>query len=256
MKNRFLPKFVITTVTILSVFYFVVSLCSLRLLFAQSTVDSATGSISDLHEQARKYREAGLGYQNAGNLPEAMSLYQKAIAIDPIYADVYNDLGVVYEAAGFGERAEESYLKALKIDPAYLSAYSNLAFFYENKRDLEKAAFYWEKRAKLGSLYDPWTQKAIGRVKDIRAVLSNRTVSDEREEDVLSLVKDMLAQNPVLSKNDKALTQEQFRKAKLSYNKGDLATAVKEALDAQYLDQGNTEIEAFIDETASKALSR
>ncbi|MDD5097631.1 MAG: tetratricopeptide repeat protein, partial [Candidatus Omnitrophica bacterium] len=149
MKNRFLPKFVITTATTLCVFCFVGS------LFALGKVDSETKGIPDgLQEQARKYREAGLEYQSTGNLPEAMSLYQKAIAIDPTYPDPYNDLGVVYEAAGFNDRAEESYLKALKIDPNYLSAYSNLAFFYENKRDLEKAAFFWQKRADLGLVYD------------------------------------------------------------------------------------------------------
>ena len=254
MKNRSLPKFVITTVTTLCVFCFVGSLCS---LFAQNAVASATGDISDqLQEQARKYREAGLENQNMGNLPVAMSLYQKAIAIDPTCATAYNDLGVIYETSGFPERAEESYLQSLRVDPYYLSASTNLALFYENKRDLVKASLYWDKRAGLGLFDDPWTQKAINRLKDIRSVLSSQPITDQREEDVLSLMKDMSVHKDVVNKDDKALAQDHFQKAKSSYKKGDLATAVKEALDAQYLDQHNPEIEAFIEKTASRALSR
>ena len=251
MKNHFLPKFIITIIATVCVFYFASS------LFAQGPAGlPAADKPSQLEEQARKYREAGLENQNMGNLPLAMSLYQKAIAVDPAYAPAYNDLGVVYEATGFPEKAEESYLKALNIDSEYLSACTNLALFYENKRELQKAVFYWDKRAGLGLFDDPWTQKAISRVKDIRAVLSNRPNTDRREEDVLNMMKDVAVHKAVISKDDRAMAQDHFRKAKLSYNKGDMATAIKEALDAQHLDQDNTEIEAFIDKAASRALTR
>jgi len=254
MKKNILPKFVITTAITLCVFCFVGSLCS---LFAQNAAGSVIGKIPDqLQEQAKKYREAGLENQNIGNLPLAMSLYQKAIAIDPTYAAAYNDLGVVYEAIGFPEMAEENYLKSLRVDPDYLSACTNLALLYENKRDLEMAALYWNKRVELGSFDDPWTQKAINRLKDIRIVLSNQPITDAREEDVLSLMKDVSVYKAVINKDNKALAQDHFQKAKLSYNKGDLATAIKEALDAQYLDQDNPEIEPFIEKAASRALSR
>ncbi len=230
---------------------------SFCLLFAQNKVNPAAKDITEvMQEQARKYREAGLESQNMGNLPLAMSLYQKAIAINPIYAAAYNDLGVVYEAAGLPERAEENYLKSLRIDPYYLSACTNLALFYETKRDLEKAAFFWNKRAELGLTDDPWTQKATKRLKDIRIVLSSQPIADQREEDVLSLMKDVSVYKAVVNKDDKALSQDHFQKAKLSYNKGDLAAAIKEALDAQYLDQYNPEIEAFIEKAATRALSR
>ncbi len=209
-----------------------------------------------LQEQARKYREAGLENQRMGNLPAAMSLYQKAIAIDPGYAVAYNDLGVIYEAANFPERAEESYLKSIKIDPDYSSTYTNLALFYESQRDLEKAAYYWAKRSGLGLPDDPWAQKAASRLKDIRLVLSNRPIADQREEDVIDLMKDAAVYKSVLNKDNKALAQTHFSKARQSYNKGDLATAVKEALDAQYLDQDNREIEVFTEKAVLRALSR
>lgn len=255
MQNRSLPKFIITAAITLCVFCFVGSLCP---LFAQNepVKPAVQNNPNALQEQARQYRQAGLENQRMGNLPAAMSLYQKAIAIDPGYAVAYNDLGVVYEAANFPERAEESYLKSIKIDPDYSSAYTNLALFYENQRDLEKAAYYWAKRSALGSPDDPWAQKAASRLKDIRLVLSNRPIADQREEDVLGLMKDAAVYKSVLNKDDKALAQVHFLKAKQSYNRGDLATAIKEALDAQYLNQNNPEIEAFIEKAELRALSR
>ena len=251
MNNHLPPKLIITTVTTLCAF------CFMGTLFAQNVAGPATRDTPDqLQEQAKRYRMAGLENQNMGNLPLALSLYQKAIAIDPGYAAAYNDLGVLYEATGFPERAEESYLKSLKIDAYYLSACTNLAFFYENKRELEKAAFYWEKRARLGLSDDPWTQKAIERLKDIRAVLSSRPIADQREESVLSLMNDVSVRKVASNKDDKSLAQDHFQKANLSYNRGDLAAAVKQALDAQYLDQDNPEIEAFIEKAELRALTR
>jgi len=258
MKKLCLPKFVIITATTLCVFCFTVSLCLPRSLFAQDKpADSSAQYVSSgLKEQARKYREAGIENQRIGNLPEAMSLYQKAITADPSYAVAYNDLGVIYEAAGFLKRAEESYLKSINVDPAYLSAYTNLAFFYENQRDLQKAAYYWNKRAGLGLPDDPWTQKAASRLKDIRMVLSDTPITDAREDDVLGLIKDITVHKSALSKDDKLLVKDHFSKAKQSYERGDLAAAITEALDAQHLDQNNPEIEAFIEKAGSRVLSR
>jgi len=255
MNNHVLPKFLITLMATLCV------LCFGEILFAQSAmVDSAAQENSDaLHLQARQYREAGLENQRVGNLGEAMSLYQKAITVDPGYAVAYNDLGVVYEAMGFSERAEQSYLNSLKVDPAYLSAYTNLALFYEKKHDLDKALFYWGKRAQIGSPDDPWTQKAASRFKDIR--IAKQPVSEQREEAVVEPVKNAVVSEPVVNpvvneEDDKTLAQDHFQKAKDNLKNGDVLMAIKEALIAQNLDKRNPEIEAFIEKAELKALSR
>jgi Flp pilus assembly protein TadD len=127
-------------------------------------------NLTELQKQARSYRREGLEQQSLGNLDSAMSLYQKAIQLDPSYAVAYNDLGIIYETYGWGDRAEENYLRALKLDSNFLSAYSNLALLYENKRDLNKAFFYWKKRLELGSPDDLWTQRAKKRMDDIMQV--------------------------------------------------------------------------------------
>jgi len=252
MENPSLSKSIITTAVILYVF------CSTGVLFAENKpVDAFNAGISAaMHNQAVEYRDAGLEYQRTGNLDKAMSLYQKAVSVDPAYGVVYNDLGIVYEAEGWLPQAEESYLKAIQIDPGYLSAYTNLALLYENQRKLDKAAFYWSQRASLGSPDDPWTEKAVSRLNDIRTVLYDQPVNFGREDDVLSLMEDVSGRKSDLNKDDNALSQDHVRKAKVSFDRGDLAMAFKEALDAQYLDQDNREIEEFIEKVETRALSR
>lgn len=252
MNNRFPPKLIITAIAILSVLYFS------GLAFAKEIKASVPAEdISGLkQEQAIKYREQGAEYQRMGNLAQALSFYQKAVAMYPNFAVAYNDIGVIYEAQGSVDRAEENYLKSIKIDPAYASAYTNLALLYENQRNLDKAAFYWEKRAGLGSPDDLWTQRAASRLRDIRMSLSGKPFADEREEEVLSLMRDIVANKTKFNKEDLSLAQEYFKKAKLSFNRGDMALATKEALDAQYLDQNNPEIEAFIEKAELRGLTR
>ena len=251
MKIRLLPKFIFIAIITLCVF------CFGELLFAQEEIDDSSGKgISGiLPDQARKYREEGLENQRIGNLPVAMSLYQKAIALDPTYAVAYNDLGVIYEAAGFPDRAKESYFKSIKFDPGYLSAYTNIALLYEEQRDLERAAFYWAKRAELGSVDDLWTQKAASRFRDIRAVLSNRPVADAREEDVLGLIKDVSVYKSVFNKADKVQAQNHLRKANQFYKKRKLTAAIKEAYHAQDLDKSSPEIKEFIERIDSDPAS-
>jgi len=185
----------------------------------------------------------------------ALKLYQKAVAMDPDYAVPYNDMGIIYESKGDNDRAMDSYFRAVKIDPFYESAYTNMALLYESKGDLVNAAACWQKRSELGSLDDPWTQKAIARLRDIKLSMSDGYMQDNKEQKVLELMKDMAVYKEELGKDDKALSRDHFMKAKRSYKEGDLATAMKEALDAQYFDQDNKEIEKFIEKTQTRALS-
>ena len=226
-------------------------------LFSQDNEsDKATGreesqDLSELQRQARSYRNQGLELQRIGNLEGAMSLYQKAIELDPMYAVAYNDLGIIYEAKGLFERAEDSYLKAIKIDPNYLSVYSNLALVYEHQRNLDKASFYWEKRAKLGSPDDPWTQKAKQRLGDIYLMLGKAN-----EFEALDLMEEITKQKSINRENDRELANSYFRKAKLSYKKGNYALALKEALSASQIDPSNHEVEKFIEKVLKRLLSK
>lgn len=211
--------------------------------------------LSELERQARIYRAEGFKLQSAGDIDAAMGLYQKAVALDPMYAAVYNDLGVIYEAKDILDKAELYYLTALKLDPNLLSGYSNLALLYESKRELEKAAYYWEKRADEGALDDPWTKKARRRLEDIKLVLLNLPIGEFNEEPH-DISKDEAIQNALVMHDNQANSRKNFQKAKASYNRRDYANALKEALDAQQLDPTNKDIEKFIEKVQLQALSR
>lgn len=204
-------------------------------LFAQeasSTIADQSGYIkstdlSELQKQARLYRSRGLEFQNAGNLDSAMSLYQRAIELDPSYTVVYNDLGIIYEAKGLIERAEQSYLQAIKIDPNFLSPYSNLALLYENKRDLDKAAYYWNKRAELGSSDDSWAREAKKRLDDLTQVmpeLRQRYI----EEEIIRLNKEITEQKKAKKLEESKEAQEHLNLAKELYNKAQYKQAIDE----------------------------
>jgi Flp pilus assembly protein TadD len=209
-------------------------------------------ALTQLQKQARLYRSQGMKYQELGNFDAATTLYLKAIQIDPTYAAPYNDLGVIFEAKGYSEKAQECYLQAVKMDPSYLSSYSNLAMFYESQKRFDKAAYYWAKRADMGSSRDPWTIKARQRLSDIRAT-SNLTVYEKplpptREQEVACLESTLsVCRSKKFSEERQKQAVSLIKKAKIQQDKGEGARALKYATAAQQLDPYNEEIKIYID---------
>ena len=111
-------------------------------------------------EEAINNFHKGVRQQELGNTKEAITFYRKAIDANPYLTEAYNKLGILYEEEGLSNLAEDMYLKAVEIDPKYAAAYSNLALLNQEKGDEKKAKFYWKKRASLGSVDDPWVQRA------------------------------------------------------------------------------------------------
>jgi tetratricopeptide (TPR) repeat protein len=225
-------------------------------LKGSSRAATALDNLSSLQQQARVYRSQGLEAQAAGNLDSAMVLYQKSVDLDPLYVDAYNDLGIIYEAKGYNDRAEEAYLKAIKIDPVYLSSYTNLALLYENSRDLDKAAFYWQKRAELGLSNDPWTIKARQRLEDIRLATSDRPLQAIKEREVVGLANSVSIEKFIMKRDNKELARYYFKNAKSEYEKGYEVSALKKAIDASQLDPSNSEINEFIEKVQTRLLSQ
>ena len=228
-------------------------LFSTSLIFAKEP--SPQEKLIELQKQARLYHDQGLAYQRNGDLDGALSFYQKAIELEPSFAEVFNDIGVIVEAKGQIDRAEENYLKAIAIDPTYLSTYTNLALLYESKRDLEKASYFWKKRAELGPPDDSWTKKAKERADEIDLILSKTPMRDLKEKEILRLTNKMSKPITPFTRDDLGLAHMHFAKAEECFLKRDYATAIKEALDAQQFDPTNEEIEKFIEKVQLRALS-
>jgi len=117
-----------------------------------------------LREEAIGYRVQGFEAQRRGDTASALSLYQKAAALDPSYPTPLNDIGVLLEGQGRLEEAGQAYQKALTLNPNYLEAHANSAMLYERMGEKEKAIYHWLKRYQLGDPYDPWTARAEERL--------------------------------------------------------------------------------------------
>ncbi|MBU2044370.1 MAG: tetratricopeptide repeat protein [Candidatus Omnitrophica bacterium] len=133
---------------------FLISLLLIFPIFVSQATDSYAATT--VKGEARVYRDEGYRLQSMGDLKGALAYYQKAVQMDPYYAEARNDLGVVYEALGEDDQALREYEEVIKIDPNYLAAYTNLAFLYEKKGDVKNATEYWKKRYLLGQAGDYW----------------------------------------------------------------------------------------------------
>jgi Flp pilus assembly protein TadD len=131
----------------------------LAVLFTFLPLSFSQAEVS-VKQQARDYREKGYRLQSRGDLNGALPFYQKAVALDPDYLQVYNDLGVIYEMKGQLDDAEKFYQAALKIKSDFMPAHTNLALLYEKKNDIKKATHHWKKRYLKGKKGDYWQEVA------------------------------------------------------------------------------------------------
>jgi tetratricopeptide (TPR) repeat protein len=132
---------------------------------AQSSVivvrpDLTDEQMADLYMARKEYREASLLYkrladQNPQNpvylnklgiavhqqaaLGQALKYYQRAVKLDPTYADAQNNIGTIwYQRKKYG-KAIKAYQKAIAIRSDMPVLYSNLAYAYFGDKKYEQA---------------------------------------------------------------------------------------------------------------------
>ena len=88
---------------------------------------------------AQAYSNRGVAYYNKRQYDRGIEDLNKAIAINPNYAEAYNNRGIVYNNKGQYDRAIEDYNKAIALDPNYAKAYNNRGFAYANKGQYDRA---------------------------------------------------------------------------------------------------------------------
>lgn len=88
---------------------------------------------------ARAANGRGLGYLQAGQIPEAISAFQGAHQADPADVEVLNNLGHAYLMQGDLDSAERYILAALTLAPQRTAAWSDLGQVYGKKGDTKGA---------------------------------------------------------------------------------------------------------------------
>jgi tetratricopeptide (TPR) repeat protein len=75
----------------------------------------------------------GVAFHHMFDLTDAKLYYERAIKLDPTYAQAINNLGAVYHSEKNYKKAERLYRKAIKLDPKSPLFYGNLgtAYFFE-----------------------------------------------------------------------------------------------------------------------------
>ena len=86
---------------------------------------------ADARDDAKKQVEFGISVASRGLWREAIYRWQRAVEIDPTYAEAYNDLAVAYEHEGELDKARTSYEKALQLAPANATIKQNYELFKE-----------------------------------------------------------------------------------------------------------------------------
>ena len=77
----------------------------------------ASVAYADARSDARQQVEFGVSVAQRGLWKEALYRWQRAVEIDPTYAEAYNNIAIAQEHEGKLSEAREAYEKALKIAP-------------------------------------------------------------------------------------------------------------------------------------------
>ena len=79
---------------------------------------------------ARHYNNAGVLYQQKGDLASAMAMYRRALFLNRGYPEAHYNLGDANEEIPDYAKALEEYQSAIDADPTFYPAYNNLARLY------------------------------------------------------------------------------------------------------------------------------
>jgi tetratricopeptide (TPR) repeat protein len=82
----------------------------------------------------------GVAYHHMFDLNDAKLYYERAIKLDPSYAQAVNNLGAIYHAEKDYKKAERFYRKAIKLEPKSPLFYSNLGTAYFFQGNVKKGA--------------------------------------------------------------------------------------------------------------------
>jgi tetratricopeptide (TPR) repeat protein len=77
------------------------------------------------------YSNRGAVYASAGQFNRAITNYNRAIELNPNFADAYNHRGIAYHNLGQLKQAVADYTKAIELKPNYIEAYNNRGIAYE-----------------------------------------------------------------------------------------------------------------------------
>jgi tetratricopeptide (TPR) repeat protein len=96
-------------------------------------------------DSAILHNKTGIAFHQMIELNLAKKEYEKAMKLDPRYAEAINNLGAIYYGQKSYRRSIKLYQRALAITPDAASIYSNLGSAYFARKEYQKAATAYQK---------------------------------------------------------------------------------------------------------------
>ena len=82
-------------------------------------------------DNAKEQVEFGIKVAQTGLWREAQYRWERAVQLDPTYAEAWNNLAIAYEHAGRFDDARKAYETAIKLDPKNVMIQQNYELFKE-----------------------------------------------------------------------------------------------------------------------------
>ncbi|MCJ7679696.1 MAG: sulfatase-like hydrolase/transferase [Candidatus Aminicenantes bacterium] len=123
----------------------------------QEVINSVSGTqLFQMDYDPEIWNYLGTAQSRLGQYSEADKAFEKALSLDPKYADVYFNIGLSCLALflkekdqSVFERSVRNFEKAIELDPRLTAAYNGLANAYAGVNDLEKAVSYWNRALEI-----------------------------------------------------------------------------------------------------------
>jgi tetratricopeptide (TPR) repeat protein len=151
-------------------------------------------------DNAKINTNLGQSYFDAGRIEESVATLQKALILDPKFADAYNDLGSVYAQTGQPEKAIPLFQKYIELKPSDPKGYNNLANAYGVTGETEKAVDLYQKALSIAPDFENARHNLAiirqGNFKPQQVQKSQKETSLSLDEDAVRKVKAMLEINP------------------------------------------------------------
>ena len=108
-------------------------------------------SAAQIRERANEYFEEGKKLQEKWNYKKASKKYERAVKIDPSYAEAYSNLGYCYRKQGLFKKAVKTYKKAISLDPNLAEAHAYIGEAYPEMGKFDLAEKHLQILRDLGS---------------------------------------------------------------------------------------------------------
>ena len=104
-------------------------------------------------EYAEAYYNRGVANSELGNHRQAIEDYDRAIEINPRYADAYGNRGAVYGLLGNNGKSIEDYDKAIEINPEHARAFNNRGLAYARLGNTRQAVEDYSRAVEINPDY-------------------------------------------------------------------------------------------------------